>query len=291
MGNSKELEYQNEGFCVDSTPPALTTELSTISFFENPFGEKLVKKYSMPDLIHTECETLRALDDVAHIPKVVDASENHLVLQCFRPFPLKLSLLKIREHLKTLATTLAAIHARGYAHLDVSPGNIMLDNDDVLVLIDFQLARKVGNPIPAGCGTPGYIAPEIFQKTDNGCMADIYSCGVILGQLLEPYLENVNLEVLGSKLVTHHTTTTICEKIEDMEIFSNWSPIIRMAAGLLKKMLVSDPNSRITAQEILQHPFLNADDSLFQGYDNSNSPIPILRSSSKRSLDSIEIYR
>lgn len=133
-------------------------------------------------------------------------------------------------------------------------------------MIDFQLARKPGDEIPKGCGTPGYIAPEIFNGCNVGYPADIYSAGVILGSLLEIYIPELPLHNLGSQFMTQRTTDSINHYIRNLDATRGCSSIIKMVAELLEKMLEADPIKRISAKEILKHPFLTVDDSEFDGF-------------------------
>lgn len=70
---------------------------------------------------------------------------------------------------------------------DLKPANIMLTRDGRLVLIDFGIARhyrpgQTKDTIPFG--SPGYAAPEQYGKAQTTPLADIYSLGAILHQLL-----------------------------------------------------------------------------------------------------------
>ncbi len=70
---------------------------------------------------------------------------------------------------------------------DLKPANIILTRDGHLFLIDFGIARhykpgKIKDTIPFG--SPGYAAPEQYGKAQTTPLADIYSLGAILHQLL-----------------------------------------------------------------------------------------------------------
>jgi serine/threonine protein kinase len=143
----------------------------------------------------------------------------------------------------------------------------MRDRDQI-VLIDFALSKKVVEKHPYGCGTPGYIAPEVYTDERTYTASDMYSLGVIVGQMLEVFLPGVSLHYLGSKLVRHPTTTFICKKLEQilLERDLDWKPILYHAADLVMKLLQCDHESRITAQEVLDHPFLLSNDADFSKY-------------------------
>lgn len=82
-------------------------------------------------------------------------------------------------------------HRRGVFHRDLKPENLLLDNQGNLKVSDFGLSvlRKPGQLLSTSCGSPCYVAPEVIQhKTYEGAAADIWSCGVILFELLTGYL-------------------------------------------------------------------------------------------------------
>uniref|UniRef100_A0ACD5YRB9 Uncharacterized protein n=1 Tax=Avena sativa TaxID=4498 RepID=A0ACD5YRB9_AVESA len=82
-------------------------------------------------------------------------------------------------------------HRRGVFHRDLKPENLLIDKQGNLKVSDFGLSvlRKPGQLLFTSCGSPCYVAPEVIQhKTYNGAAADIWSCGVILFELLTGYL-------------------------------------------------------------------------------------------------------
>ncbi|MEQ1632562.1 MAG: serine/threonine-protein kinase, partial [Planctomycetota bacterium] len=84
-----------------------------------------------------------------------------------------------------LALALHYVHQQGFVHRDVKPANIMLDESDVPVLLDFGLARATVGASSMGpsvdAGTPMYLAPEQVAGTAApGPAADLYALGVTL---------------------------------------------------------------------------------------------------------------
>jgi eukaryotic-like serine/threonine-protein kinase len=91
-------------------------------------------------------------------------------------------------------------HTRGVVHRDLKPGNIMMGDFGDVYVLDWGLARVVGEAITeistadiesldikSGdlLGTPGYMAPEQIQRVgDTGRPADIYALGSILFEIL-----------------------------------------------------------------------------------------------------------
>ena len=83
-----------------------------------------------------------------------------------------------------MADALSFAHSRGILHLDVKPGNIMIDSFDRAVLVDFGLARVMqggrdqsDEPLRV---TPSFAAPEQLLGGNVDKQADIYSLGAVL---------------------------------------------------------------------------------------------------------------
>lgn len=126
----------------------------------------------------------------------------------------------------------------------------------MIKITDFSLAKIIPDDVFAitACGTPGYVAPEILEGGGYGKEVDYWSIGVILYTLLSglpPFNENQNSELF--------------EKIKTAEYTfppSEWDSISFEAKDLISKLLVTDPEKRLTAEEILEHPWMSigADD-------------------------------
>lgn len=83
------------------------------------------------------------------------------------------------------ADGLAAAHRDDIIHRDVKPDNIMLSRRGDPKISDFGLAKRVlnsnGRPVAEGlCGTPNYMAPELFQGESASPASDVYALGVTL---------------------------------------------------------------------------------------------------------------
>ncbi|CDY49727.1 BnaA10g11570D [Brassica napus] len=97
-------------------------------------------------------------------------------------------------------------HNRGVYHRDLKPQNLLIDSKGNLKVSDFGLSAvpKSGDMLSTACGSPCYIAPElIMNKGYSGAAVDVWSCGVILFELLAGYppFDDHTLPVLYKKIL------------------------------------------------------------------------------------------
>ncbi len=100
-----------------------------------------------------------------------------------------------------IADALACAHDHGVVHRDVKPSNVLVAADGSVRVTDFGIAsavppdrsvdpvmRTLGDPITQPgtvIGSPGYLAPEQLAGAPIDGRSDIYSLGVLLGELLD----------------------------------------------------------------------------------------------------------
>lgn len=92
---------------------------------------------------------------------------------------------------KQIASGLEAAHEKGIIHRDLKPGNIMLTPDGTCKILDFGIARHIGQDHKrvdepaltqsgAIIGTPAYMSPEQLQGDELTFQSDIFSFGGVL---------------------------------------------------------------------------------------------------------------
>ncbi len=92
------------------------------------------------------------------------------------------------EIIRQILAALSYAHAQGVIHRDIKPENIFLSDTGTVKVTDFGIARVMGSSTmtQAGTvmGTPGYMSPEQVKGEKVDARTDIFSCGVILYELL-----------------------------------------------------------------------------------------------------------
>ncbi|CAO2038755.1 unnamed protein product [Urochloa humidicola] len=84
-----------------------------------------------------------------------------------------------------LVSALDYCHSLGVYHRDVKPDNILVDGAGNIIVADFGLsaladAGRREAPLHTVCGTPMFIAPEVFLHHGyDGAKADVWACGVV----------------------------------------------------------------------------------------------------------------
>ncbi len=86
-----------------------------------------------------------------------------------------------------LCSALDYLHKKQIVHRDLKPSNILIThNGDNVKLIDFSLAdADDATMLKLPAGTRHYLAPEVLEDAPLNCRADIYSLGVIIGEMAE----------------------------------------------------------------------------------------------------------
>ncbi|KAL6952151.1 calcium,calmodulin-dependent protein kinase [Sarracenia purpurea var. burkii] len=151
-----------------------------------------------------------------------------------------------------LISAIAHCHRVGVAHRDIKPDNILFDSRNKLRLADFGSAELFGcserQTMRGVVGTPYYVAPEILSGREYSEKVDVWSAGVILYIMLAgvpPFYGESAAETFEAVMRGNLRFPT--------KIFRSVSP---EAKDLLRKMICKDVFRRLSAEQVLRHPWI-----------------------------------
>ncbi|NXC32745.1 MYLK2 kinase, partial [Campylorhamphus procurvoides] len=145
------------------------------------------------------------------------------------------------------------MHHMNVLHLDLKPENILCvsTTGHMVKIIDFGLARRY-NPsekLKVNFGTPEFLSPEVVNYEQVSYSTDMWSMGVITYMLLSglsPFLGDDDTETLNNVLAANWYFDE-----ENFESVSN------EAKDFVSKLIIKDKSARMSANQCLQHPWLN----------------------------------
>ena len=225
---------------------------------------KIIKKKNIKNekLIQREISVLQSLDH-NNIIKLLDvfATNNryYLIFDYCEYGDLKnymyhehpnLNELEILNIMKQIKNGLQYLFNNKIVHRDLKPQNILITRKQIIKISDFGFA-KIYNEGSMGqtiCGSPLYMAPEILTYKNYTDLADLWSVGVIMYELLfkETPVKGENLYKLVNNLKKYNFNK------HSMNITYS-----KQAVDLLDKLLKKEPKLRIRWQDFFNHDWFN----------------------------------
>ncbi|KAG7571433.1 hypothetical protein FFLO_00616 [Filobasidium floriforme] len=183
---------------------------------------------------------------------------------------------------------LKALHSAEIVHRDLKPSNLLLNANCDLKVCDFGLARSTQTALPSGSSGNGYMteyvatrwyrAPEVMLSFKQYTKSiDVWSIGCILAEMLngkplfpgKDYHHQLSLilDVLGTPSMEEYYDITSRRSREYIRAlpfrakksFESLYPMASPAAiDFLKKTLTFGPKNRMTVEQCLSHPYLEA---------------------------------
>ncbi|OJT03669.1 Calcium/calmodulin-dependent protein kinase type I [Trametes pubescens] len=164
---------------------------------------------------------------------------------------------------RTIFGAVKYIHECGIVHRDLKPENLIFRTkaeDADIMIADFGLSRVMDDEkfqmLTEICGTPGYMAPEIFKKTGHGKPVDVWAMGVITYFLLcgyTPFDRDTQQQEMEAIIAGDY----------HFEPEEYWANVSDTAKDFVRMCLTIDPTSRPTAAEMLGHKWLASDQRHF----------------------------
>ena len=93
----------------------------------------------------------------------------------------------VKFYMSQILLAIEYLHNNGYIYRDLKPENILIDKDGNIKLTDFGLCKMLlgeQNTTDTLCGTPEYLAPEIFKKKSYTKCVDWFSFGILLYEMI-----------------------------------------------------------------------------------------------------------
>ncbi|XP_058192673.1 mitogen-activated protein kinase kinase kinase NPK1-like [Rhododendron vialii] len=212
---------------------------------------KLLKNLSHPNIVRY-LGTAREEESLNILLEFVPGGSISSLLGKFGSFPESV----IRMYTKQLLLGLEYLHENGIMHRDIKGANILVDNKGCIKLADFGASKKVVElatitGAKSMKGTPYWMAPEVILQTGHSFSADIWSVGCTVIEMATgkpPWSQQYQEEVAA---LFHIGTTKSHPPIpEHLSV---------EAKDFLLKCLQKEPNLRLSALDLLQHPFVTGD--------------------------------
>ena len=191
-------------------------------------------------------------------------------------------LMPLEEKLRLVLGILSGLHRAhqsGIIHRDIKPDNVFVTGGGEAKILDFGLARiGGGTSITTGVlGTPGYMSPEQFAFEEIDHRTDVWSCGVLLYQLLSNRLPFPGREFNSiAKKVLHSDP-------ERFEASTRRTP--GSLATILSRALSKDRNARYPSALEMSSDLLLALESLRHGSEGDDVQAAAASSALWRTVD------
>jgi outer membrane protein assembly factor BamD (BamD/ComL family) len=139
-------------------------------------------------------------------------------------------------------------HHHGVVHRDIKPGNVMVQPDDTVRVLDFGVARARTSPTltySGFVGSPHYVAPEQAMGRTVDIRADIYSLGIVLYEMLSGRLP---FESDTPWIVINHHIATPPPSLEEVQ-----PGLPELVVRLVHKAMAKRPEDRFQTPGEMAH--------------------------------------
>ena len=167
-----------------------------------------------------------------------------------------------------ISSALYFLHSNGYAHRNLKPENILIDENDNIKLCNFGFCVSLNEgERKTFCGKFEYIAPEMIKEQPYNQSIDIWSLGVILYEMLHGYspfkYENFN----------KNNSDDNFKEIYNMGFYKHFEideklNLSNECIDIIKKLLEVDSKKRIKTPEIFLHSWVKKFEVIYKTNNN-----------------------
>lgn len=157
----------------------------------------------------------------------------------------KIDEINASQYLKSIVNAIIYCHSNDIIHRDLKTDNILI-KDNIVKICDFGWSVKSKEPQHRRCGTLDYICPQIVNNDEYDYRCDIWCIGVLMYEMICGYLP-----------FTENNVTKTYARIQKCDLIIP-EYLSSDAKDLLKKILVINPNDRLSLENILKHPWITS---------------------------------
>lgn len=208
------------------------------------------------------------IDDIDVIYIVMEYCENGDLLDLLKGNPLKYKYIKY--YFGQIVNALKYLNDKNIIHRDVKPKNILVTNNmNTIKLCDFGFAKHHDGikRIMTICGSPLYMAPEIYNRKGYTMSVDVWSLGIILYEMLFGMHPLYNFNdpkkivdsIINTDIIIPDYKQIYCDDIDDINDIDNIDDIDDIdeeCITILKNMLQRNENKRITITELFSNEWV-----------------------------------
>lgn len=227
---------------------------------------RTIKPHNHPNICHIE----EVFEDEHKVKMVLELCKDKTLLDNIYSAPnRKMEESKVAHIIHTITKSLQYLHDHDVVHRDLKPENILFAKDGTVKIADFGSAHThnttptqstqsmtAGHKRTASAwnmktniGTPLYVAPEVLKDGKYSHMVDLWSVGVILYLCLcgyHPFTARKSLEKMYQNIMDGNYKFSP----------NLWKDVDEDAIDLVKSLLHTEPNQRITCRELLKHKWI-----------------------------------
>ncbi|KAI8915390.1 kinase-like domain-containing protein [Powellomyces hirtus] len=238
-----------------------TSSSASAAATTNMLSEQARNEASLLDSINHPniVRLLNTFETETHSCLVLEYVPNSDLYELITNHPQSLTPQFVRRIFRELCSAVGYLHARNIAHRDLKIENILVDSEAGVKLTDFGLAQQFDPAIPltTRCGSEEYAAPELIQALPyDGRKIDVWALGIILFTLLTNEMPFTHRPGERPRRMFHRIARG---DYHFPETVPGKRAISDQARDLVKKMLTTNPQKRISIEAVLKHPYLTGE--------------------------------